>query len=360
MTKKLTVYLLIVLTAAISVACNGIHTHKRSAVDTTVVDKPDTLTVALVGDMMFGTTYPKPVLPPHDGNEIFTDCGSLLLSADVACGNLEGVFADEGKPRKTPGAKGSFSFLMPTRLVQCLKNVGFDFVGIANNHIFDFYQEGVESTMATLKEAGIQFAGNEKCPYAINEFNGFKVGFCAFGHSIGTLHHTDTANVHAIIAELHKKVDIVIVCFHGGCEGSAARHLPDDIEWAWGENRGHLRDFTHQCIDWGADLVFGHGPHVVRAMEVYKGHFIAYSLGNFATPSGMGVAGPTGYAPLVIVRMSRDGKMVDGRIHGFIQKANQGPRHDTRGIVVDEIQLLTSQDFLDGTLKIDDQGYMNP
>lgn len=305
----------------------------------------DTLTLALVGDIMLGTTYPSVRIAPNDARDIFKGPDSLLRAADLACGNLEGVLADEGKARKTPGAKGSFSFLMPTRLVNRLVDAGFDFVGIANNHVYDFSGAGRESTMRTLDSAGIAYSGNETCRGIIKQVRDMKVGICAWGHSLGTQHLTDTALVHRVIDSLRHQCDIVVVSFHGGCEGSAARHLPDQAEWAWGENRGHLRQFTHDCIDWGADVVFGHGPHVVRAIETYKGHFIAYSLGNFCTPSGMGVAGLTGYAPLVWLRVRSNGEMIDGRIYGFIQQAGVGPRHDKSGSVVKEIKNLTHDDF---------------
>lgn len=311
----------------------------------TVQTAPDTLTLAMVGDIMLGTTYPNVSIAPNDAADIFKAPGDLLRSADLACGNLEGVLADSGKARKTLGAKGSFSFLMPKRLVKRLTEAGFDFVGIANNHAFDFSQPGLNSTMHTLDSVGIAYSGNKACRSVIKQVRGMKVGLCAFGHSQGTQWLSDSATVRSVITDLRSKADVVVVCFHGGAEGSAARHLPNETEYAWGENRGHLRNFAHNCIDWGADVIYGHGPHVVRAMEVYKGRFIAYSLGNFATPTGIGTAGLTGYAPLVRLRVLSTGEMVDGRIHGFIQRRLVGPLPDNNGTVVKEISTLTAQDI---------------
>ena len=70
--------------------------------------------------------------------------------------------------------------------------------------------------------------------------------------------------------DLDKKCDIIVVSFHGGAEGSAAQHVPNTVEKYYGENRGNLVKFTHAAIDAGADVIFGHGPHVLRAMELYK------------------------------------------------------------------------------------------
>lgn len=348
-----------IITALAMVACSHGEGGNRAAVaqqDTVTAAAPDTITLAMVGDIMLGTTYPGIRIAPNDARDIFDGPDSLLRAADLACGNLEGVLADEGIPRKTPGAKGSFSFLMPTRLVQRLVDAGFDFLGIANNHVYDFSEPGRQSTMRTLKEAGLAYSGNETCRGVVREVRGVKVGLCQFGHSLGTQHLTDTALVHSVIDSLRSVSDVVVVAFHGGCEGSAARHLPDEAEWAWGENRGHLRHFAHDCIDWGADVVYGHGPHVVRAMEVYKGRFIAYSLGNFCTPSGMGVVGLTGYAPLVALRVLSTGEMVDGRIHGFIQHPNVGPLPDKSGAVIREIAGLSRDDFPGNKLMIADDG----
>lgn len=329
-----------------------VDNNRQDSIDNTA----DTISLALVGDIMLGTTYPSTRIAPHDARNIFDGPRDLLQAADLACGNLEGVLADEGHPRKTPGAKGSFSFLMPTRLVTRLVDAGFDFVGIANNHVFDFSQPGVQSTMRCLDEAGLAYSGNASCRGVVRHVRNSRVGLCQFGHSLGTQLLTDTALVHSVIDSLQRISDVVVVAFHGGCEGSAARHLPHDAEWAWGENRGHLRQFAHDCIDWGADVVYGHGPHVVRAMELYKGRFIAYSLGNFCTPAGMGTAGLTGYAPLVELRVLTSGEMAGGVVHGFIQKPNVGPLPDKSGAVVREIARLSSEDFTNNKLLIADDG----
>jgi hypothetical protein len=66
----------------------------------------------------------------------------------------------------------------------------------------------------------------------------------------------------------------------------------------YGEDRGDVYEFAHSLIDAGADIIFGHGPHVTRAVEVYK-KFIAYSLGNFCTYGGINVSGINGWSPIL-------------------------------------------------------------
>ena len=188
------------------------------------------VTIAMTGDIMTGSILPTPNMPPNDGRDTFIDCAKLLQSADVACGNLEGVLGDSGKPRKAPGPL-SFSFMMPTKSVQLLVDAGYDFLGIANNHINDFYPVAIQSTIKTLRDNGIGVAGTRDCETCIREINGVKYGFCAFGHESYTLRTQDKATVTRIVKKLRSECDIVIVCFHGGSEGLDQRHLPYGTEY---------------------------------------------------------------------------------------------------------------------------------
>lgn len=337
--------------------CGGATTPAEGTTTADAQPVPDTLTIAMTGDIMLGTTFPTSRLPVNDGREIFVDCDSILRAANVACGNLEGVLADSGRPRKNPESRFAFSFLMPTRNAQRLVEAGFDFMGIANNHIYDFWDEGAASTISTLEALGMGYAGRKECESAVKEIDGVKYGFCAFGHEDYCLRTQDTATVRRIIGQLRGRADVVIVCFHGGSEGSACRHLPYETEYFQGDDRGNLREFAHFAIDCGAHIVYGHGPHVVRAIELYKGHLVAYSLGNFATPVGMGVAGLTGYAPLLTARLnSLTGELVDGKIHSFIQQPGKGPRRDPKCLVAAEIRTLTLEDIPDNKLQIAHDG----
>ncbi len=92
-------------------------------------------------------------------------------------------------------------------------------------------------------------------------------------------------NIPAAISLVQKAdelADLVVIQMQGGAEGSDQTHVRPGKETFAGEDRGDLMKFTHAMIDAGADVVFGHGPHVMRGMEFYKGRLIAYSLGNFA------------------------------------------------------------------------------
>lgn len=317
-----------------------------------------TLTFAFVGDIMMGTTYPTNYLTADDGASIFKDTKEVLQAADIAAGNLEGsLFDGKGTVKKCSNPSTCFAFKQPTRYVKHLVDAGFDFVGIANNHINDFGPDALASTQTVLRENGIAYAGlRDGCPTAIIEKDGIKVGFAAFGHSRGTANINDYEEEKRNVKSLRDKCDYVVVSFHGGGEGKGFQHVPHKSESAFGENRGDVEKFAHTAIDAGADIVFGHGPHVNRALELYNGHLIIYSLGNFATPYKMDLSGVSGYAPIVTVTLNPDGSFYEGQIHSFIQNKGIGPRKDVSNSVAKNIRSLTKSDFPDTKLDISDNG----
>ena len=315
-----------------------------------------TLNIAMTGDIMMGTTYPSIMLPANDGRDLFRDAKDILVGADLTVGNLEGAICDGGRSTKGTGPN-SYAFRTPTSYGHLLKEAGFDFLSMANNHANDFGLEGIESTERVLEEQGILFSGIDgRIESAVIERKGLKIGLCAFGHNSYTLKHTDLHTVGRIVDDLVNRCDLVIVSFHGGAEGRTKSHLPQGSETFLGENRGSLRQLAHFCIDHGADVVYGHGPHVVRAMEVYKDRFIAYSLGNFCTPYNVSLTGISGYAPVVEININADGSFIDGKIHSFLQTRGIGPREDAAGSVAREIRNLSNADIPQSQATIDAQG----
>ncbi len=317
-----------------------------------------TLNIAMTGDIMMGTTYPSIMLPANEGRDLFRDAKDILSGADLTVGNLEGAICDGGRSTKGTGPN-SYAFRTPTSYGHLLKEAGFDFLSMANNHANDFGLEGIESTESVLDEQGILYSGIDgRVESAVIERKGLKIGLCAFGHNSYTLKHTDLNTVGRIVDDLVSRCDLVIVSFHGGAEGRTKNHLPNGPETFLGENRGSLRQLAHFCIDHGADVVYGHGPHVVRAIEVYKDRFIAYSLGNFCTPYNVSLTGISGYAPVVEININADGSFIDGKIHSFLQTRGIGPREDITGSVAREIRNLSNTDIPQSQATIDAQGYI--
>lgn len=318
--------------------------------------KKDTLTLALTGDVMMGTTYPDTALPYRMGAYLFRDTKAILQRADVAAGNLEGTLCDGCESRKKV-SKISYAFSTPVAMSGLLKAAGYDFMSLANNHSFDFGLAGLRQTTHTLDSLGISYAGIEgQCETAIIARRGLKIGFCAFGHNAYTVKHTDSLKVFSVINRLRPLVDVLVVSFHGGAEGAKESHLPYGKEVFLEEHRGYIRDFAHYCIDLGADVVYGHGPHVVRCMEVYKQRFIAYSLGNFCTPKGINVKGISGYAPVVEVKVDEKGRFLRGKVHPFVQQWGVGPRTDRKGLVINQLRRLNAADVPQSEAYMDAKG----
>jgi hypothetical protein len=168
-------------------------------------------------------------------------------------------------------------------------------VNVANNHALDFGMEGLDNTLDVLDAEGIEAVGGERVPVFI--VSGKSVAVAGFSYSLRTRYVHPLQDIEAareIVAELKNEYDLVVVSFHGGAEGARAMRVADAEEEFMGENRGNVVRFARAVVDAGADLVLGHGPHVPRAIEVYRGKLIAYSLGNFAVYSMFNIKGPSG------------------------------------------------------------------
>jgi poly-gamma-glutamate capsule biosynthesis protein CapA/YwtB (metallophosphatase superfamily) len=245
---------------------------------------------------------------------------------------------------------------MPEHFVDCLVESGFDVLSLANNHIGDFGDAGRNTTIRLLDSVGIHYGGLTTHPTAIFESNGLKIGFCAFAPNKGTCNINDIPYVKQVVSNLKKDADIVIVSFHGGAEGSNYRNVTRNTETFYGENRGNVYEFARHVIDAGADIVFGHGPHVTRAIDIYKGRFIAYSLGNFATYGRFNLRGPNGFAPIVKLFVDKNGKFVEGQIFPIVQTGSGGAELDPKNQVITEIQRLTAIDFPESLLRVNNEG----
>lgn len=318
----------------------------------------DTVSIIGVGDIMMGTNFPEAhYLPPNEGRGLLAEVTSILQNADVTFGNLEGVILNEGgDPKYCRDPKVCYIFRSPEYMVQRLKEAGFDVMSTANNHAGDFGTPGRKNTMRVLDSLDIHHAGLILQPYTTFELDGMRYGFAAFAPNTGTVSIHDIQSAKATIAHLDSISDIVIASFHGGAEGSKYQHVERKTEYFYGENRGNVYVFAHELIDAGADVIFGHGPHVTRAVEVYKNRFIAYSLGNFSTYARFNLSGDNGLAPIIKVNTKPNGEFINAIVTPIIQYAPGGPSIDAKGRVIKRLQELTAKDFPEVKIKIDDSG----
>ena len=311
--------------------------------------------VAAVGDVMLGTDFPKDTLPPEDLN-ILAKVTPVLQQADITFGNLEGVLLDGGEPvKKCKTLSACYLFRSPTRYANNLLNAGFDVMSLANNHARDFGEEGRTGSMLALSAVGIRHSGRlgDVASWRVKGLRVAMIAFAPFGNSHDML---DIPKAVELVAELAKTHDIVMVSMHAGGEGLEATRLPFAAELYQGEDRGDAVKFAHAVVDVGADLVLGHGPHVSRAMELYKGRLIAYSLGNFCTYWGISVEGIKGLAPILIANLGVNGAFLGGKIVSARQERPQGLVLDERGAAARLIARLTREDFPDTPLVVDSAG----
>lgn len=312
--------------------------------------------IVAVGDMMIGSWFPNVgFLPDDDAKNSFAQVTPYLVG-DVVFGNLEGVLLDSGTSTKCgKNSRSCYAFAMPERYGQIIKNAGFTLLSTANNHAGDFGDVGRFNTGKVLDRLGVHHAGQKEAPCTNFEKDGIKYGMCAFSPNRNMININDTATAKKLVGDLAAQVDVMIVSFHGGAEGATHTHVPKRPEIFLGENRGDVHYFAHQMIDVGADVVLGHGPHVTRAVELYKDRFITYSMGNFNTYGAFNLRGVNGIAPLFNIRTTRDGAFIDAKVTSTKQTKEAGLMIDPQAQVYQELQQLTQTDFPETPLRFENQ-----
>ena len=187
--------------------------------------------------------------------------------------------------------------------VDFLKIAGIDIATIANNHVLDWKEKGLIETLDTLKMANILYAGagknsNEAKKPAVKsiEVDGLEGGLQACVIAIGLpsagvpkewdSEYTGGYGVHYIdrldnitAAQVMDRFDLPDNAFAGSKQIKVVS-IHWGPNWQWGIPSDH-RSFAHSLVNQGADVVVGHSSHHIKGMEVYKGKFISYGLGDF-------------------------------------------------------------------------------
>jgi hypothetical protein len=318
------------------------------------------ISIASVGDMMIGTDYPRNHLPDDDGVGFLREVAPVISAADIAIGNLEGVLLDGGEPgKKCSNPSACYLFRSPTRYARHYKDAGFDMMSLANNHARDFGEEGRSSSMEALAAHGILQSGRAWTS-AVLQHEDLTVAYLAYAVTKNSNMLLDYELAFLWIAAHAEIYDIVVVTFHGGAEGADVTNVPFAEEEYYGEPRGDVVWFARGAVDAGADLVVGHGPHVVRGMERYKGRLIAYSLGNFATYYGISVAGIKGIAPILTTTLDGNGVFIEGQITSTIQRRPAGPSIDEKHRALSLMRRLSAEDFGNPGLRFEADGRVLP
>ncbi len=204
----------------------------------------------------------------RDPFEYIKQSPGVISAYDVAILNLEGPIVEMDR---TLCQQKDFNFQFAEDTPERLKSIGITMVTIANNHAFDCFRVGFESTKTYLTQAGIGYMGDGlETSYVVKEINGKKVAFIGLDATVGV---HPVSSFYPIVKRLSLENDYVVVNIHWGKEYEVV------------EDQNQIT-IAHALIDNGADIIFGHHPHVVQPVRIYKGKVIFYSLGNFVFDQG--------------------------------------------------------------------------
>ena len=242
--------------------------------------------IIFVGDVMLGRLVNE-ALKTKSPEYPWGDTLPIFKNADLRICNLECVLSDVGQPWSA--TEKAFHFRTDEKNIKTLFAADIGMVSLANNHAIDYEYEGLFRMMEILGKNAINYAGvgrdlSEACEPAVCKVDGVKVGLLAFTdneqdweakeNKPGLFYvPIDEKDKRAkLLFEQIKKtrddVDILVISAHWG------------PNWGYDPPREHI-PFAHALVDAGADIVFGHSPHVFRGIELYKKKAILYSAGNF-------------------------------------------------------------------------------
>ncbi len=270
---------------------------------------PDSIRMVFGGDIVLGNNYLVDNIPASWDERYFAGVRDIIKGADMAFGNLEGVLSKHGETTKVLGTGRQYAFRMPPRYAKLLRDEGFDILNVANNHAYDFGESGFSDTLENLHAVGIAYVGLRDHVATLSA-GGLNIAMLGFSYSPRFASVFELGESAERVRQAKAQGDFVIVTFHAGAEGPAAIWHSNRNEIFFGENRGNVVAFAHAMIDAGADLVVGHGPHVLRAVECYKNRPIAYSLGNFVGVGGLSAKKMTAVSALLEVTVSREGTVL--------------------------------------------------
>jgi hypothetical protein len=336
-----------VLVAALAVGAGTVlrSSTTTTSTTTTVATTTTTTTVAhnftlsAVGDTELGDT---PRLPANPASYLAPIKASL--AASIVIGNLEGTISNATASKCAPTSTECYAFRVPTTFAAIYRGAGFTVLNSANNHSHDFGTQGVADTTHAIEATGIVQAGLPG-QIGVVRVGTTKVAFVDFAPYWNTNNLLNLPVAAQLIVRAKTLANVVVVYMHAGAEGTSADHVTRTTETYFGENRGNEYAFAHAAINAGADLVLASGPHVLRGMEWYRGHLIAYSLGDFANYYDFSAGGTLALSAVLHVTLSSTGSYVWGWLTPVRLSPSGQPFVDPTRASVAFINTLSKQDF---------------
>lgn len=228
-----------------------------------------TITISAAGDVTLGNhkeqdyswSFRQMYDQAEDKGYFFENVLDVFSSDDMTIVNLEGplTLSENFREGQIYSIKGDPEY------AELLNYGSVEAVSMGNNHRLDYGEEGSRDTVEAVEEAGIVYAFDDNV--GIYEVKGIRIGFVSVNEVYwgAGVEKTIQSGIEKLKEE---EVDLILACCHWGTE---RENYPEDYQKSLGR----------KCIDWGADLVIGHHPHVLQGVDRYQGKYIIYSLGNF-------------------------------------------------------------------------------
>ena len=312
------------------------------------------VTMSFVGDMDLGST---PQLPSNASS--YLNPVRSALAASIVFGNLEGTLTNGTSSKCGSSSTNCYAFRNPPGYAHIYRAAGFNILNSANNHSHDFSSQGVSDTSAALRAAKIAQAGLPG-QIGIVHVGAVRVSFVDFAPYSNTNDLLNYAAAARLIKRAKAESNFVVVYMHVGAEGSGATHVSGSEEYYVGEDRGNAQRFAHAAINSGASLVVASGPHVLRGMEFYRGHLIAYSLGDFSSYYNFATSGTLGESAILHVTLSSTGLFQSAHFLSVRLNGAGRPFLDPSGASRRLVNTLTRQDFGSRGALIGTNGTISP
>ncbi|MER2006231.1 MAG: CapA family protein [Psychrobacillus sp.] len=269
--------------------------------------KENQIEIGMVGDILLHS----PLYNYSSFLPSFANVEEELTNLDFLLANQESIPAGT-----TFGLSGYPNFSSPSHIIRDLKAVGFDLISLANNHTLDKKEEGLLAAIETLEANELPYIGAHKSledqqTERIVEVKDIKLGFLSYtyglnGHRVPEgkeylVNIINNVQMEQDIQSLRKKVDVVVVSIHWGEEYTL-------------EPNQNQRELAHLLANAGADIIFGHHPHVIQPYEkitTSKGEsHVFFSLGNFFSAQQFDSTNIGGIAKLQITKREVQDKVM--------------------------------------------------
>lgn len=284
-----------------------------------------------------------------DPDSLLRPLRDITPDADILLLNVEGAIGEEPvtSSKCAAGSTNCFAFRQSAGTAAALRRLAGDrqlVTNVANNHSRDAGTPGFRETTKWLRQAGAFVTGADTLATPVVTTAGDTVAFLGFHTSRDLPDARDLRSVRRHVRRAAARWSHVVVTTHIGAEGVGAQRTFDQTEMFLGSDRGNPVAFARAAILAGADVVFAHGPHVLRAAEWRDNSLIFYSLGNLLTYGPFRITEPLNRGAIACVTLTGANGVADATLTPTLQVL---PGHLTLDPVRRGLRLIDSLSRMD-------------